>query len=147
MDSWEVEARASIRALMSRYTRFVDAGRPDELCLLFTDPMHYDMGGNRVVGTRAELIATVEDIKSSFRSAESFGRLRHHVSTIVLEFTSPDAARATSYFLAMSGAGADHWGVYRDELARVDDGWLFARRTVTVEGASDTSPVRSEVER
>jgi hypothetical protein len=45
----------------------------------------------------------------------------------------------------MAGAGPDHWGVYRDELTRVGHDWLFARRTVTVEGASDVSPVRSEV--
>jgi hypothetical protein len=113
--------------------------------LLFAEPMHYDMGGGRIVHTRAELIATVEDIKSTFRSADNFGRLRHHVSSVVIELTGPDTATATSYFLALSGAGPDHWGLYRDELIRQGQDWLFARRTVTVEGASEISPVRSEV--
>ena len=94
MDAWEIEARLSIQATMSRYTRHVDTGRPDRLCLLFAEPMHYDMGGGRIVHTRAELIATVEDIKSTFRSADNFGRLRHHVSSIVIELTGPDSAKA-----------------------------------------------------
>lgn len=145
MEAWEIEARLSIQATMSRYTRHVDTGRPDRLCLLFAEPMHYDMGGGRIVHTRAELIATVEDIKSTFRSADNFGRLRHHVSSVVIELTGPDTATATSYFLALSGAGPDHWGLYRDELIREGQDWLFARRTVTVEGASEISPVRSEV--
>jgi SnoaL-like domain len=145
VDAWEIEARLSIQATMSRYTRFVDAGRPHELGMLFTEPMHYDMGGGRVVHSRAELTATVEEIKSTFRAAENFGRLRHHVSSVAIELTGPDRATATSYFLAMSAAGPDHWGVYRDELTRLGQDWLFARRVVTVEGASQTSPVRSEV--
>jgi hypothetical protein len=145
VEAWEIEARVSIQATLSRYTRFVDAGRPDELGLLFTEPMHYDMGGGRVVRTRAELTATVEEIKSTFRAADDFGRLRHHVSSVLIELTGPDRAKATSYFLALAGAGPDHWGVYRDELTRVGQDWLFSRRTVTVEGASDISPVRSEV--
>jgi hypothetical protein len=145
MEAWEIEARLSIQATMSRYTRFVDAGRPDELGSLFAEPMHYDMGGGRVVHTRAELTATVEKIKSTFRAAKDFGRLRHHVSSVVIELAGPDSAKATSYFLALSGAGPDHWGVYRDELTRVGEGWLFSQRIVTVEGASAASPVRSEV--
>jgi SnoaL-like domain len=145
VDSWEIEARLSIQVTMSRYTRYVDAGRPDLLGLLFAEPMYYDMGGGRVVHTRAELTATVEEIKSTFRAAENFGRLRHHVSSVVIELTDAGGAKATSYFLALSGVGPDHWGVYRDELTRVGQRWLFARRIVTVEGASDISPVRSEV--
>jgi hypothetical protein len=146
MDTWEIEARVAIQATMSRYTRFVDAGRPDQLSLLFADPMHYDMGGGRVVHSREELIATVEDIKATFRTSEDFGRLRHHVSSVLVELLGPREAKATSYFLALSGAGPDHWGVYRDELSLVGGDWLFARRVVTVEGASAVSPVRSEVQ-
>ena len=63
MESWEIEARLSIQATLSRYTRFVDAGRPDQLSLLFAEPMHYDMGGGRVVHSREDLIAHVEAIK------------------------------------------------------------------------------------
>ena len=48
--------------------------------------------------------------------------------------------------MAMSGAGPDHWGVYRDELVRGEDGWLFARRVVTVEAAAANSPVANEVD-
>jgi hypothetical protein len=145
VESWEIEARLSIQATMSQYTRFVDTGRPAELCLLFAEPMHYDMGAGRVVHSRKDLIANVEDIKSTFREADNFGRLRHHVSSVIIELTGTNSAKATSYFLAMHGAGPDHWGVYRDELVRLGEEWLFSRRIVKVEGASRTSPVRSEI--
>lgn len=145
MESWEIEARLSIQATMSRYTRFVDAGRPAELSLLFAEPMHYDMGAGQLVHSREALIAKVEEIKATFRAADNFGRLRHHVSSVIIELPGTDRAKATSYFLAMSGVGPDHWGVYRDEFIKLGQEWLFSRRTVKVEGASRTSPVRSEV--
>src|SRR5690606_3444284 len=64
-------------------------------------------------------------------------RLRHHVSSVRIRIADEDHATAQSYFLAVeSGLGPDHWGVYRDELVRENGAWRFARRTVTIEGAT-----------
>ena len=51
-------------------------------------------------------------------------------------------ATATSYFFVLTEIGPDHWGTYRDQLARDDasGSWLFTERNVTVEGR--TAPSR-----
>lgn len=148
MDDEEVRARAAIQDTMARYVRFVDSGRPEELAKLFAEPMHYEMGAGNIARSPEELIAAVERLKQKFRAAPGLvGRLRHHVSSDVIEFADLKTVRATSAFLAISGAGLDHWGVYRDELVRVGQQWLFARRVVLVEGATEVSPVRDLVVR
>jgi hypothetical protein len=146
MDDQEVRARAEIQATMARYVRFVDIGRPDELARLFTTPMVYDMGAGNVVRSPEELITAVEALKETFSNSPGLsGRLRHHVSSVVIEFDGPKAARATSAFQAISAAGLDHWGVYKDELVPVGEQWLFTRRAVVLEGATDASPMRDQL--
>jgi hypothetical protein len=141
MEDWEVDGRLGVQATLSRYTRFVDSGRARELARLFTEKCHYDMGADRIITDRDGIEPAVEEIKATFRDAKDFGRLRHHVSSVVIELLDVEHATVTSYFTAMAAWGPDHWGVYRDELVRIGDDWLFARRVVTVEGAVPQSPV------
>jgi hypothetical protein len=56
------------------------------------------------------------------------------VSSLRVDFPSRTDAVATSYFLAITASGPDHWGRYRDRLRAVDDRWLFAHRQATVDG-------------
>lgn len=135
----EAFARISIEHTMSKYVRYVDSGRAEELSTLFTDPMHYDLGVGDIARTADELRAAVESLKE--RLGEVPGRLRHHVSSIGVDFTSSTHCRSGSAFIAMTATGPDHWGVYRDELRLVDGVWLFAKRVVVVEGAGGASPV------
>ena len=69
-------------------------------------------------------------------SATGGGRIRHHTSSLRIDFDGVDDARATSYFLAITAAGPDHWGVYRDRLRRVNERWLLSRREAITEGAA-----------
>jgi hypothetical protein len=142
MDADETRARAEILGTLSTYTRHVDSGRAAELSQLFTVDSRYDMGGGVVARGRDEIPGKVEELKEVFAGAESFGRIRHHTSSVFVEVQSEDRARAVSYFAAFSAQGPDHWGVYRDTLVREGEHWLFASRTVVLEGASPTSPVR-----
>lgn len=130
---------------MGKYVRAVDGGRVDELAALFTDPMHYDLGGGNIARTHDELRAAVERLKVTMRGLT--GRLRHHVSSVSVAFPAPGSATAMSAFIAMTGIGPDHWGVYRDELALVGDEWLFTKRVVIVEGAAQGSPLSALVAR
>jgi 3-phenylpropionate/cinnamic acid dioxygenase small subunit len=143
MDDVEIGARVAIQATLSRYTRHVDAGRADELAGLFAEDAVYDMGGGVVAHGRAAIVPKVEELKTMFATAEGFGRIRHHTSSVSIEVESPSRARATSYFCAFAAAGPDHWGTYRDVLVREDDAWRFASRVVRLEGAVPASPVRS----
>jgi hypothetical protein len=65
------------------------------------------------------------------------------VSNLLIELEGPDRARARSYFLAVTDRGTDHWGRYRDDLLRTNDGWRFAHRRVRTDGAGPGSWVES----
>lgn len=143
MEEFEIAARVAIQATLSRYTRNVDTGRADDLAGLFAEDGLYDMGGGVVAHGRDAIVPKVEELKTMFATAEGFGRIRHHTSSVAIEVESPDRARAMSYFCAFAAAGPDHWGTYRDVLVKEDDTWRFASRVVTLEGAMATSPVRS----
>jgi hypothetical protein len=54
-----------------------------------------------------------------------------------------DAVAATSYSFAITDIGPDHWGSYRDRFRRVDNRWLFAHRSVRVDGYAPGSRFRS----
>jgi hypothetical protein len=143
MEQWEIEARANVQVLHARYIRYVDSGRADELAELFVADCLYDMDGGAVAQGRDAIVPVVEELKAMFVATEGFGRVRHHVSSIFVEFESTDRASGMSYFTAMSGLGADHWGTYRDVIVRAEAGWRFQQRVVRVGGATAGSPIRS----
>ena len=60
--------------------------------------------------------------------------LRHHLSSIRIDLTGPAEAVTTSYFLAITSIGPDHWGRYKDTLTRSADGWQIVHRRLLLEG-------------
>lgn len=62
--------------------------------------------------------------------------LRHHLTTVDVQFVSPDEAHCQSYIIAESHMKMpDHWGRWDDVLARQSDGrWLFKKKTVILNG-------------
>ena len=138
MDSWEIAARVEIDDLLSRYARSADRGRSDDLAALFTDDGVLRAGDDEVQGRRA-IAAYLEESKASLADRDPAGRIRHHVSTRRVDLTSRTSARATCYFLAITGSGPDHWGLYRDELVHDGTQWRFARRAAVVEGRAPGS--------
>ena len=133
MDDWEVAARVAIDDTSARYVRFADGGRAAELASLFTEDGVLVTDTDEVRG-RAAIARYLDEAKSSLAAGAGGGRIRHHVSSLRVDFPSRTDARATSYFLAITAAGPDHWGRYRDHLVRVGDRWLFARRAAMVDG-------------
>lgn len=142
MNHAELIAREGVRQTLNRYHYFADRGRTKDLVRLFTDPCHFEIGQGFVYRTHTEIATAVEDIKRVFLSYPPIGRIRHHISSVHIELTSPSEARASSYFLAMAASGPDHWGIYLDELALIDGAWLFTKRLDIVEGVAKDSPVR-----
>ncbi|MXG89299.1 nuclear transport factor 2 family protein [Nocardioides flavescens] len=67
--------------------------------------------------------------------------IRHHITTCVVDFPTPDVARADTYFIAYTDiAQPDHWGRWDDTLARQDDGrWLFTNKSVVIDGWAEVS--------
>ena len=117
----------AIRDVVARYNLYGDSGRFDELLGLFTDDA-------TLVTDQASYEGPAQ-IRGVFETAVGPApeRIRHFTATHVIEV---DGDRATSrcYFQMLTPAGLDHWGRYRDELARADGRWLFTRREVRVDG-------------
>jgi hypothetical protein len=66
--------------------------------------------------------------------------VRHHITTINIEFTSETTASADTYFVAYTDlATPDHWGRWRDLFRRAPDGrWLLTSKAPIIEGFADT---------
>lgn len=64
--------------------------------------------------------------------------IRHHITTIQIDFSSETTATADSFFIAFTDlAQPDHWGRWRDSFRREDDGrWLLTSKQPLVEGFS-----------
>jgi len=140
MDQWEVEARLGIEDTVARYVRFADSGRATELAELFSDDGLLAAGAETARGRRA-IVAYLDAARTDLAaSATGGGRIRHHVSSLRIDLLNRAEARASCYFLAVTAAGPDHWGTYRDRFARAGSGaWLFTERVATVEGAAPGS--------
>jgi len=120
-----VEARA-IEQLMIRYIDRVDANDPVGAASCFTeDGVGIYWGEYRGREAIAERLAGILD---------GFVHTSHHVTNVATEIDG-DRATAQAYVYAFhrrTGTNdfLHYWGRWVDELAKVDGGWLFARREV-----------------
>jgi hypothetical protein len=126
-------ARLGVEDTIGRYVRYADSGRSDELAELFTDDGVLTTDADELRG-RPAIARYLESAKASLATSAGGGLIRHHVASLRIDFPSPEEARATSYFLAITAAGLDHWGQYRDSLVPVGGRWLFARRAAQLDG-------------
>jgi hypothetical protein len=136
MEQWELAAREAIRHTIASYTYAADRGRFDDLVALFAIDGVLEVHG--VGGARAEGRDAIGRffgaVNTDVVGSAPPGRMHHHVSSLWIDVVSDSAARASSYFMVLTGAGADHWGRYRDELVPAGDRWLFAHRLVRTDG-------------
>ena len=138
MEAWEIEAREEIRRTIAEYTNRGDFGDADAFAALFTEDAELDIKDGPTHRGHAEIRAMVAGAPLREGSPRGDGThrrgpLRHHVSSIHIEFESPERARCISYFLVVGPDGPDHWGRYTDELVRAGDRWRFRRRRASVD--------------
>ncbi len=141
MTLWELAAREEIRDAIARYAHLVDRGRMDDVVALFAEDGTLEAGHLPPVLGR-EAIRTFLTSTKSRLAATARTLVRHHVTSVTVEVTSPDAATASSYFLVLGERGIDHWGLYRDSFVRVHGKWLFLHRRVRTDGRSADSWTR-----
>lgn len=139
MEPWELGAREAIRDAISRYAQLVDRGRLDELVMLFAPEATLEAGDLGTAQGRQAIRALFAAAGTRLGAAAARPLIRHHVTSLVIEVESRDAATAESYFLAVTGRGPDHWGRYRDRFVRSGEGWLFGHRRVRVDGRAPGS--------
>lgn len=120
-----LEDRAAIAELRARFCILADERRWAELAELFTEDGVFDVRGP--VTGRAAILASVRGLE------EVWDAWWHFTDTQTLEITG-DSARGVAYFDApfvAEGVSFTSMGRYDDEFARVDGGWLIARRALS----------------
>lgn len=131
----EVVAREEIRSLLIEYVQCADGGRTDRMLELFAEDAVMEPTGDPICQGRDEIRGYFERAGRSIREHMTDSiLLRHHLSSINIELVSATEARTTAYFLAITDAGPDHWGRYRDTLKHDGQSWHITHRLLQLEG-------------
>lgn len=130
----EVIAREEIRSLLIEYVQCADGGRTERMLEIFAPDALMEATGDPACRGRDEIRAYFERAGRSIRTHMASPSLRHHLSSINIELTGPSEARTTAYFLAITDAGPDHWGRYRDTLRNDGSSWQIHHRLLQLEG-------------
>ena len=143
MQSWELSIRESVRQTLSDYTAGTDRNRLDDIAACFApDGVLSFTGRDPMVGPAAIVAGLSAQVSRFAKSPVPLTHVRHHVSSVRFGAVTRDRVEVSSYFLALTNIGVDHWGRYRDVLVPVDDRWLFASRQAIADGFSADSLMR-----
>ena len=137
----EAVAREAIRKTLNGYTIAGDSRAPEAFHGLWAENaiLEFDgfppVPGFRREGREAIVAgtATWSQVPGEDPSLTRTSFIRHNLTTCQIELTSPDAARARTYFIVFTELGPDHAGVYSDEVVRVGEDWLFSHRRITLD--------------
>ena len=144
--------RAEIEDLMARYLFAMDYHDADAYAECFTEDGELDWAMGVAKGReaiRAEAQAFKAKTGELFKdSGGNPAKLRHAVNQKVIRIEG-DRAWNTGFWWEMTNGGPDgsialpSFGIYEDELARVDGRWLFTRRKICNEFLSgrESGPV------
>jgi hypothetical protein len=147
IDLDEMLARENIRDLMASYAMAGDMLQTEAFVAVFTEDGILesdgvpDAGAFRYAGRdalRNWMNRWAQKGDAPLRAYRA-KRLRHHLSTSLIELTGTDTARALTYWTAYTDTGVDHGGVYIDWFRKTDDSWLIAHRKVRLDWRSPAS--------
>jgi 3-phenylpropionate/cinnamic acid dioxygenase small subunit len=142
----ELLAREGIRKTIANYTMAGDRLRIDEFVAQFTEDGVLESDG--VVASDAfhyQGRHALRDWFGRWSQPAAAGKthqatfVRHHLSSMQIEVTSEDGARARTYWVAYTDIGPDHAGYYIDVFQKVDGRWLIANRKVRMDWRSPHS--------
>ncbi len=139
------EDRGEILDLLSRYNFAIDLGDTHGWADCFTPDGSFEClglpDGSPMGGSHAGRDALVAYAQGHYDVNQ--GRARHWNWNTLITACSPDSegrptATMQAYLNAYSAGLADDaqlraTGIYRDQLAKTDDGWRFTARQVTVD--------------
>jgi hypothetical protein len=147
----ELIAREAIKVVMARYTMAGDRLHEDDFISVFTSDAVLETEGVAIVDAfRHEGRAAIKAWIGRWREVRTPHKarfVRHHLSTSLIEFKGPGAAKARTYWTAMTDIGPDHGGVYLDDFRQEAGAWLIARRRIREDWRSPDSLFSGAVER
>ncbi|KAF2869354.1 hypothetical protein BDV95DRAFT_608912 [Massariosphaeria phaeospora] len=127
----EATSRTLIHALIHRYASLARETTDASL----TTPLFEASGTINLPDGRSFAPGHINDI-----AAQSSGGapklLRHNVTTVDIQFVSPEEAHCQTYIIACTDVKMpDHWGRWDDVVRRQEDGrWLFKEKNILVDG-------------
>jgi hypothetical protein len=148
--------RVEIEHAVLHWAHEVDMGRPDSATEFFSDDCVVDYGPRAPLGAllgRQSYVAMMKEATgggpvtagSTITSRAKF--TSHHITDIVVHFTSPDRAESRCHCLGYVAEpdGGHHltWGVFEDALVRGPEGWRIVRRSQHPLGR-DNRPTRQQ---
>ena len=143
MEFWQVAVRESVRQTMADYTAGTDRNRLEDIAACFAPDGVLKIGtGDPMVGPDAIVAGLSAQVHRFAAGPVPLTHVRHHVSSVRFGRVTRERIEVSSYFLAVTNIGVDHWGRYRDALVPVDDRWLFASREASADGFSPDSLMR-----
>lgn len=129
-------AEESIRRVVATYVHRVDSGRIDDVVALFLPDGVLEIAGQARHEGHAAIRAMFARGVQHLAASEARPRIRHHLTSHLIEFDDDLSARSSCYWLAVVGdGGIDHWGRYVDRLESHDDAWWIAHRRIHLDGA------------
>ena len=143
MEMWELAVRESVRQTLADYTAGTDRNRITDVAACFApDGSLKFTGGEPMIGPEAIVAGLGTQVDRFAAGPVPLTHVRHHVSSVRFGAVARDRVEVSSYFLALTDIGVDHWGRYRDVLIPVDGRWLFASREAVADGFSSESLMR-----
>lgn len=131
---------ADIQHLIARYPVMGDLGKGTDVVRLYTAEGSLELPDGREAKGHDALRALLREFHAGVAGDPRSASLRHHVTSHSSQSAGIDKANATTYFLAITSQGIDHWGQWEDWLRRTPDGgWRLHSRKVVVEGAAEGS--------
>jgi hypothetical protein len=121
----DVEGRLRVSELCLRYADVVTRREPDLLTQLFLPDAEWVLPGLGSIRGVDAIVRTTRELMAGH------SHLIHAVHGTLVELHG-EHARAKSYCSEWGRDTSEHdflmWGVYRDDLVRLPDGWRFKRR-------------------
>jgi hypothetical protein len=143
MEMWELAVRESVRQTLADYTAGTDRNRIEDVAACFaTNGSLKFTGVEPMIGPEAIVAGLGTQVDRFAAGPVPLTHVRHHVSSVRFGAVARDRVEVSSYFLALTNIGVDHWGRYRDVLVPVDGRWLFASREAVADGFSSESLMR-----
>ncbi|MET0269422.1 MAG: nuclear transport factor 2 family protein [Sphingomonas sp.] len=151
----EMLAREAIRDTIARYTIAGDRLKVDDYAACFTaDGVMESPHADPASAFRYEGRDVIRAWQTRWRERTLAGErihaatfVRHHLATSQIDLSGADTAKARTYWVAWTDAGADHAGQYHDLFRREGDRWLIAHRVVREDWRSPDSLFAAAVTR
>jgi ketosteroid isomerase-like protein len=124
-----------IRRLIYDYAFHLDMNHPDALADLFVEDCEVVYGPGFGAEGREAYRKTLDGIGEFFQATS------HHVTNVVIDFSSDDEATARSVLYAWHRYHGERpdghvWGQYHDDFVRSDGCWRFKRRELRAAGTA-----------